>query len=213
MDTVNIFRADSDRVAYILMPMPQSHAWLAEQAVKHNVNIATIGGMDWDNDLTPWPAPGEPPGDPDFQGLAPQFLKHLTGALLPVVEAELGVTDPERTLVGISLSGLFAVWAWMQGDEFLNIASISGSFWYDGFVSWLQRQPCPKKSGRLYLSLGVEEPHSPVKAFRPVGAATQAVEDYFRQNGITTLYQQNPGNHFAPLEPRLRRALAYLFPS
>ena len=73
----------SRRVAYILYPMEALGGWLAQAATKYRISMVSITGMDWDNDLSPWPAPGEPPGSPDFQGLAPEFLATLTQKVAP----------------------------------------------------------------------------------------------------------------------------------
>ena len=207
----HVYKADSQRVAYIILPGVETHSWMQHQARTLNVNIVGITGMDWDNDLTPWPAPGQPPGAPAFLGEAPQFLEYLTARLIPRVEKQLGLIAPERTLIGISLSGLFAVWAWMNGSEFENIASISGSMWYEGFVAWLQGKPCPPKKGRIYFSLGEQEPLTSVAAFRPVGRDTAAVVGYFKSHGVATCFQWNPGNHYAPLKPRLTKAFVWLY--
>ena len=51
----------SRRVAYILYPMEALGGWLAQAATKYRISMVSITGMDWDNDLSPWPAPSEPP--------------------------------------------------------------------------------------------------------------------------------------------------------
>ncbi|MDE6638872.1 MAG: hypothetical protein K2K32_11640 [Muribaculaceae bacterium] len=41
------------------------------------------------------------------------------------------------------MSGLFALWQWMVCDTFRNIASLSGSFWYEGFMEWMKSRTIP----------------------------------------------------------------------
>lgn len=197
---------------YMLIPMMQSASWIAQQASHFEINIVVIAGMDWDNDLTPWPAPGQPPGDPAFKGLAPQFLHTLLHSVVPSVEKKLGLTAPVRTLCGISLSGLFSVWARTQTTVFHNIISISGSFWYQDFATWFATTPMPEiEGGKVYLSLGNKEPLSHVKAFQSVGTATQSVLKTFESHGIDAVFRWEPGTHYAAPEPRLLHAFTYIF--
>ena len=211
--TIKLYPASgSRRIMYVLVPMMMAGNWFALQSSHYGVNIAVISGMDWDNDLTPWPAPGQPPGDPAFKGLAPQLLHTFLHSVVPSVEKKLGVTMPGRILCGISLSGLFAVWARTQTDVFTNIISISGSFWYQNFATWFATAPMPEiEGGKVYLSLGNKEPLSHVKAFQSVGTATQEVLATFERHGIVTDFRWEPGTHYAAPEPRLLHAFTYIF--
>lgn len=206
----DIVRTPGDRICYILFG-PLDETWLQQAAADYGCTIVTISGMDWDNDLTPWPAPGAPTGCPDFKGLAPQFNRYLSDTVIPTVEKHLGLADPQRTLVGVSLSGLFSLWQWVGSDMFHNIVSISGSFWYKGFVSWLMEQPIPKKQGCAYLSLGKKEPYSPVSQFRSVGRDTAEVVKILESHGIPTIFEWTSGTHYAPIYPRLTYAFNALF--
>ena len=185
---------------------------LQKLASEFGTNIAEVVVDNWDDDLTPWPAKGVMPTDPDFKGLASKTLKTLREEIFPEVESRLGLTGKvERDLIGISLSGLFAVWAWMEADDFRNIASISGSFWYEGFTAWLDRTDrTVRKTGFAYLSLGDKEGHTRVRAFRNVVADTARVEEILRENGANVLFEWNPGTHYGPMVPRLEKALAAL---
>ncbi len=127
----------SDRIVYILYPMDMLSGWIDEAARKYNTTIAVITGMDWQNVFSPWPAKGVPAGSEDFEGESPEFLHLLQQEVVPGVEEHLRIAaDAERTLVGVSMSGLFALWQWPQTSMFKNIASLSGSFWYEGFMDW-----------------------------------------------------------------------------
>lgn len=217
--SVELHPARGNRVMYMLMPMSPDPAWIASQAARLGVSIAVITGMDWDNDLTPWPAPGQPPGEPDFQGLAPRFLALLTSRLLPSVENRLGLKSPDRTLCGISLSGLFAVWARTQTTVFRNIISVSGSFWYENFPSWLRTVTIPqlpstpdsRDPGKIYLSLGNKEANTPVLAFRSVATATASVTQTLRADGLDVTFRSVPGNHYQHAQSRLLLAFSAIF--
>lgn len=201
-----------DRIAYILYPMDMLADWVGPAAQKYGVTIVVITGMDWQNVFSPWPAPGVPKGTPDFKGESPAFLKLLQEKVIPQIEKTLGVDKAvKRTLVGVSMSGLFALWQWMMCDTFHNIASLSGSFWYEGFVEWIKKQPIPKKSGKGYFLLGDREPKSKVKAFSTVGTDTQEILSLLEAAGIDVEFQSVPGNHYSDPIPRLDKAFTALF--
>lgn len=201
-----------DRIAYILYPMDMLSTWIVSAAVKYDTNIVVITGMDWQNVFSPWPAPGVPKGTEDFKGESPQFLRKLQEDVIPHIEKSMGMNaDVVRSLVGVSMSGLFTLWQWMICDTFLNIASLSGSFWYEGFIDWMKKISIPYKSGKAYFLLGDKESKSNVKAFNSVGENTQEIICLLDEAGIKTEFQSVPGNHYADPIPRLDLAFTALF--
>lgn len=142
------------------------------------------------------------------------IINHLAFYSVPRPEVErrmnLGAAV-ERTLAGVSLSGLFTLWQWMSNSLFCNIISLSGSFWYDGFVTWIKSLPVPKKPGRAYFLLGSLEAKTKVKAFQPVQTETVEIVDYLHDNGISDIFELVPGNHYQFPEQRLDRAFARMF--
>ncbi len=203
----------SDKIAYILYPMNMLSDWIEPASEKFGVTIAVVTGMDWQNVFSPWPAKGVPAGTEDFKGESPEFLELLQQKVIPTVEAAIGVgPNVERTLVGVSMSGLFALWQWMVCDTFQNIASLSGSFWYEGFIDWMKSREIPHKTGRAFFLLGNKESHSPTKAFNIVEQNTLEIISLLNSAGITTDFQMVPGNHYADPIPRLTRAFTSLYP-
>lgn len=202
----------ADRVCYVLYPFDGLEEWIEEAAEHFDVTIAVITGMDWDDDLTPWTAKGQPPGCPDFKGNASGFLSRLVDDVVPEIERRLKLSEGvERTLAGVSLSGLFTLWQWMLNDTFQNIICLSGSFWYEGFVGWIKSQPIPKKKGRAYFLLGNQEAKAKVKAFQSVQTDTIEIVDYLHDHGISDIFELVPGNHYQYGEQRLTRAFTRMF--
>lgn len=206
-------RQAGNRVCYILSNGIMPQRALDTLAGRYGVSFVIVDGIDWDNDLTPWPAPGVPRGSAPFRGLAADFLTRLTGTIVPGAERDLGLEAAVRTLAGISLSGLFAVWQFMQCTAFTNIISISGSFWYEGFADWIEKAPFATRApgAKAYFSLGVEEPRSSNRIFACVGQCTPRVVEALRRHGTETCFQWNPGDHYAPFEPRMVRALDHIY--
>ncbi len=218
MNTIEIngLRCDVERgarpeICYILSYSPLDEGWMQQTAMMYGCSVVVISGMDWNNDLSPWQAEGVPSGSAPFMGDAGRFLYALRQAVMPEVERCVGLqVEPRRTLVGVSMSGLFALWAWLSGDLFDDAGSISGSMWYDGFVEWVERQSVDNKNGKVFLSLGKGEMRS-CGAFGSVYADTVAIADFLRSHGVAVDFVTGPGNHFAPIYPRLDTAMRSLF--
>lgn len=201
-----------NKIAYILYPMDMLTDWIDEASEKYGVTIVVVTGMDWQNVFSPWPAPGVPKGTPDFKGESPEFLKLMQQSVIPQVESALGISENvERSLVGVSMSGLFALWQWMLCDTFYNIASLSGSFWYAGFLEWIRKNPVPQKGGKGYFLLGDQESKSKVKAFDSVGINTQQILTLLKNAGVDVMFQSVPGNHYSDPIPRLEKAFTALY--
>lgn len=201
-----------DRICYLLYPFDINADWIQDAADRYGVTMVVVTHIDWDNDLTPWRAAGVPTGSAAFAGEAPQFLALLKDTLMPDVEKRLGIApDVERTLLGVSLSGLFTLWQWLECDLFTNIISLSGSFWYEGFASWVKSHSVPRKAGRAYFLLGNKEAMSPVPQFRSVQTDTVEIVDYLSAHGIDDFFELVPGNHYQYASERLQRGLDWMF--
>jgi predicted alpha/beta superfamily hydrolase len=209
--TCTYVKSMSQSVCYILTPIPIDEKWLTEQAQRFGCNMVAVEGMNWNRDMTPWPAPRVIRQGEDFDGKAGDFLSLFVNDIVSAVEKELGLSKPERSLVGISLSGLFALWTWVQSGNFKNLVCLSASFWYEGFTEWLNQQKL-QKDGKVYISLGERETHDRNPYFGKVGACTESVVQTLKERGIQTFYELDEGGHHAPLEPRLAKAFKNLFP-
>lgn len=213
---------DADTITYLIYPsLEQLEDKLLERmALLHKINLAIVyvPAQDWNNALTPWPEPPEAKGFDPFGGDAPKFLDFLQHEIIPAVETKIKIKD--RDLVGVSLSGLFTLWQWMICDTFHNIASLSGSFWYQGFVNWFDSQigsfsnpGQSEQKGKAYFLLGEEEPKAHIKAYQSVGENTLHVVAKLKEAGIDVTFEWVPGNHFSRPVHRLENALANLYPS
>lgn len=199
-------------ITYILYPLETLGPWIAPASEKYKTSIVVITGIDWDNDLTPWPAKGVPTGTPDFKGKAAQFLRKLE-KLTVEIEKRLSLsTVAHRYLVGVSLSGLFTLWQWPKYSLFQDIACLSGSFWYEGFIEWFEKQSLSEKKGFAFFLLGKKEPHSPIPQFRTVGENTQSVISHLKSYGVRTEFVMVPGDHYQHSIARLDMAMAALAP-
>ena len=208
--TFVIASGDGNRICYILLPegLHKDGIKLIEaSAQKFSCNIVLVTGMDWNADMTPWPSPGVFKKEKPFEGRAKDYLREFMTDSIPGIEGALSLKNPERYLVGISLSGLFALWTLFRTDCFKAIASISGSFWYDNLVNWVGEQTLVNTGAKVHLSLGDKERNSKNPRMAIVEDATGEIAEILTGKGLAVDYQIVPGTHFSPLAPRLELAL------
>ena len=214
-------------VCYIPMlegQLPEMDAWLATVPQRFGITPVLLPQVDWNNDLTPWPSgPIFKKGKP-FGGQADAYLQRLVTEIIPSLEKPVSadaqgcsMTSPaietvpvitERWLLGVSLAGLFAVWASAKTSLFTRVAAVSGSFWYPGFSEWLAGQSIQAKS--CYLSLGDQEASGKNPHLKSIAVETDEVVQIIRSQGVPTTFEWTSGTHFGPLIPRLDQALAAL---
>lgn len=175
-----------------------------------NVVMVAIDGVDWNRELTPWPAKRAFKGGNDFTGGADLYLKELTETLVPTVEERIGLTPFGRVLAGYSLAGLFALYAIYQTSIFNRIVSISGSLWYDGFLEFMMTNQPTKIPERVYFSIGDREKINRNKRFDVVEEHTIQATKQMQRLGSDTLFELNPGNHFDEAILRIARGLRWI---
>ena len=174
---------------------------------KYGVSIVVIGDVDWNDDLTPWPAEGVFRKSKLFGGHATLFLDKLTREIIPATEKRLGIEEAERAILGVSLSGLFAVWSAFNTDAFTNIISISGSLWYDGFVDWMEENTPSPGIKKVCMLLGEKEKYAKDKRMATVEERTTAAADFLKEKSrASVMFELVEGTHFSPILPRLERA-------
>ena len=203
----------SERICYVILPeklKESEHQWLESMATRHEGNFVVISGVKWEEDLTPWKAPGLKTGE--FSGKAQYFLEMLKGDLFFNLEISLQIKKAERSLVGVSLSGLFAVWASISMPLFSSVGSVSGSFWYDGFLEWMKKNT-DTVTGRYYFSLGNKEKDGKNKRLASVEETTLEAVDFLKSVGKKVTFEYNEGNHFGPLIERIEKAINGIYTS
>ena len=169
--------------------------------------LAAISGVDWNRELSPWPAPKAFRGSDDFGGGAPAFLSKLTGHIVPLVENRLAFAPSSRAIAGYSLAGLFALWAAFSADTFDRTASVSGSLWYDGFLEHMNTSTLRDGVERVYLSLGDREKNTRNPRMAVVEERTRQMAELLEARGIPVTFELNQGGHFNDAPGRITRAI------
>ena len=151
---------------------------------------------DWNQDLSPWPAPAVF-GNEDFGNGAGETLTEI----LEVCQDE----DKVYYLGGYSLAALFSLWAAYQTDRFAGIAAASPSIWFPGFVDYMKSHAI--RCSNIYLSLGDKEEKTRNAVMSQVGDCIRDGYAWLKEHGIDCTLEWNKGGHFK--EPELRTARAF----
>ena len=209
-----ILKQNTNKVCYMILPegiKGDLYDGLKGLSEIHGISIVVIEDVNWNDDLTPWPAAGVFKKAKPFGGKAAAFLNKLTHEIIPETERDLGIEDAERTLLGVSLSGLFAVWTAFNTDAFSNVISISGSLWYDGFIDWMKEQTPSPQLKKICMLLGEKEKNAKEKRMSTVEERSLAAADILKEKSQATVtFELVEGTHFSPILPRMERAMMTL---
>ena len=173
-------------------------------------HLASIGGLNWDHDMTPWQSEALYPGQAPCTGGADEYLDILRNVILPEILSYLDKKPQFYGIAGYSLAGLFAVYSMYKTDIFLRVASMSGSLWFPGFREYVISHELVRKPEVLYLSLGNKEAKTRNTVLKTVQENTEFLAEYYREKGISVKYELNPGNHFKDAELRSAKGIAAL---
>ena len=181
--------------------------WLG--TLPEDAAVITVSGMDWDRDLSPWPAPPAFRGQP-FSGGADAYLQRLSEEWMPQACSRFSLSPVREGILGYSLAGLFSLWALSQCGRFSLAASVSGSLWYDGFLPWLQTHPPVQRMERLWFSVGDREKKSRNPRLAAVEDCTRQASAWAQAICDEVRFELSPGGHFDQPDQRLLRAVRFL---
>jgi len=173
-------------------------------------SLAAVSGLRWEDDLTPWPIPPIMKGQAPCAGQADDYIELLARKIVPEIIGELPAAPEYVALAGYSLAGLFALYAMYRTDLFARAASASGSLWYPDFVAFAKSHAPVRRPDALYLSLGDREGRTRNPLMRPVEENTHILAEHYREAGINTRFEMNPGGHFNDPNGRMARAIAWM---
>ena len=165
--------------------------------------------IDWQSELTPWTVPAVfgkiPFGDGAIATLS--FIKDI---LIPQMEQKQ-LFDKDKmkcVLGGYSLAGFFALWSAYQTELFDGIAAVSPSAWYP---QWMEYAEINKPlATSVYLSLGDKEEKTKNPTMAQVGNCIRKQHELLTTQGINTILEWNPGNHFQHSDERTARGFAWV---
>ena len=201
---------ESPLVVYNAVHGEGESLWTAcQKTISQPFSLAVINDIEWNREMSPWPISPISANDTPCSGGADEYLVKLTEEIMPAIIGELQSEPSKSILAGYSLAGLFALYAAYQTDMFTQIISASGSLWYPGLVDYVKTHDMSKHVSSVYLSLGDRESHTRNKYLAVVEDNTIEIEKYLSSQGINTIYERNPGNHYRDAEMRVAKGISW----
>ena len=183
---------------------------LAQAAGCPDFSLVAASGLAWNHDLSPWETPSLTSAGEPFTGGGETYLSLLTDTILPRAEEMLPGPASWRGVAGYSLAGLFAVYSLYQTNRFTRGASISGSLWFPNIKEYIFSHKMKRQPDCLYFSLGDKEHKTRNPVMRAVRRNTEEIQAFYQAQGIDTVFQLNPGNHFQNAPERTVKALQWM---
>ena len=171
-------------------------------------SLLSVGGLDWNRDMSPWECAPVMAQDEGYAGGADAYLSLLLEEILPEGLKRLPESPSWTGIAGYSLAGLFALWAAYQTDRFAGIVAASPSVWYRDWLTYAGGHDI--RTPRVYLSLGDREEKARNPVMASVGHAIRAQYRMLAEAGIHSQLDWNPGNHFADSDRRMARGMAWI---
>lgn len=158
--------------------------------------LVAISNLNWNHDMSPWDSPAAFKKGEIFTGGANNYLRLLVEEIVPRAEEDLGSPPAWRGIAGYSLAGLFALYAIYQTHVFSRVGCMSGSLWFPGFKEYIFSHEPKRRPDCIYFSLGDREARTRNPVLKNVQENTAAIHAFFQAQGVDTVFQLNPGNHF-----------------
>ena len=180
-----------------------------ESLTNKSFTLVAFEIKDWQSELTPWTAPAVF-GKIPFGDGAVATLSFIKDTLIPQLEQKQ-LFDKDKmqcVLGGYSLAGFFALWSSYQTELFDGIAAVSPSVWYPQWMEYAKDNKPLATS--VYLSLGDKEEKTKNPTMAQVGNCIRKQQELLTAQGINTILEWNPGNHFQHSDERTAKGFAWL---
>ena len=176
--------------------------------------LVTISNINWNEEMSPWYMDKLYKNDSEYTGKADEYIKILVDKIVPqirnVINSELKKEISYFTIAGYSLAGLFAVYSMYKTNIFRRIISCSGSYWYPNFIEFVNSEEVKNKAEKIYFSLGNKESKVKNEMISKVEENTKYLAEFYKENGIETIYVENEGNHFQDVISRIVKGICWI---
>ena len=156
--------------------------------------LIAISGLDWNREMCPWDCPPPFKKSPPCTGGAGAYLRPSDRQHPAAAEERLSAPPRWRGIAGYSLAGLFAVLPSAGptsscGQQHLGLPLVPRH------PEYLFSHPPKRRPDRLYFSLGDRESKTRNPLLSQVEQNTAELARFYREQGIETVFQLNPGGH------------------
>ncbi len=196
---------------------------LEEMMITKELQGCIFVGIKPDNrndEYSPWFAKAVTAGFSDFGGQGARYLAFLVKELKPYIDEKYRtMRNPENTAIaGASFGGLISMYAaYLYPEVFGRIASISGSFWYAGFIEFMRSADIVHFGRRIYMDVGSLEGTRKDNEQRNMVAKNQEayailLDKGFSQNHCQFVTHEGEDHGHSFFLKRFPTALQWLFP-
>ena len=172
--------------------------------------LVAISDLDWNHDMVPWDSPPAFKNAEPCTGGADDYLRLLAEEIIPTAEKEIAGVPYWRGIAGYSLAGLFALYAIYQTDLFSRVGNMSGSLWVPGIKQYILSCEPKRSPDCIYFSLGERESKTRNSVLRSVRQNTEEIQSFYQARGISTVFQLNPGGHYAHVTERTAAGITWM---
>lgn len=174
---------------------------------KFQLNDCSVMGIEvpeWNNDLTPWYCEKVFKKGSDFAGNGDLFLESVRK---DIDEVKQKLCPKYIVMAGYSLAGLFTMYYCTKETGIEACASVSGSLWYPGFLTYLDEHPLNCK--HVYLSIGDTEKKTSSVLMRQNESLTNQIYEKIMKytDGCFII---NNGDHFHEVDQRMFKAIKWV---
>lgn len=177
---------------YLFNPHENASIQILEQMFAHKeIEELLLVGIESKNridEYTPWHAKALIDRYADFGGGGGEYLSCLVEKLKPWVDHEFNAEGSTEStgIIGGSLGGLISMYAaYKYPAVFGKIGSISGSFWYEGFVEFMKSEPVENSRVKVYMDVGSSEGVEKQNVQKEMVQRTKAAYDALLLRGVS----------------------------
>lgn len=140
-------------------------------------------------EYTPWYAKALSARYGELGGQGAQYLEFLANELKPYIDNTYRtLSSPENTgIAGASFGGLISMYAaFLLPGVFGRVASISGSFWYEGFIEFMKATGIEMTGRKIYLDVGMLEGAAKTNIQQTMVERNKEAYEILRQKGFSS---------------------------
>lgn len=183
---------------------------IKERGLPKDFTLVAISNLSWNKDMVPWDNPPTFKNGDSYIGGANDYIDFFEKEIVSSIEKEDSLRPSWRGIAGYSLAGLFAIYSVYRTSLFSKAASVSGSLWFPGFREYVFSHDPIVEISHLYFSLGDKESHTNNPYMKTVLDDTEKIVSLYKEKGIITAFELNPGNHFRDAEKRTAKGVEWL---
>lgn len=208
-----IYVQDGDRAFPMLEALLAAMGGKDAGSFREHIIVGVVP-INRNDDYTPWPTSVAIDGMPPFGGMGDLYLQFLTTKLKPHIDSVYRTlpAPSDTSIIGVSLGGLISLYAIYKQSCFGRAASISGSFWYPGFVSFMRSHaPCNNVAGVLLISGSMEGAGDPPPLHHSVKCLRRAhllLKKQLPYQDVTLIWDD--GGHIDNVNLRFKKALQWI---